>query len=274
MPDDDFELVLAEPDALERARLATDLLSVYQQRSTELARLRRDAITEASAARTSTDVAIALGLSKARITQIRQGGPPSHRRFFGIGPIEVLIPERQLEVGGRPRAVIATEDDLAASVTEALLTSLSFSSSRSLIPPDEDWQPPPRDVVMICGPKSATAAVEMIASDPMLSFEPDEAGRWMLVERSTGRRFTSAFDDGDDTKDVGYLRRYQRAGQTTVHIAGVHSPGSMGVAHYLTEHVADLHQRVGSADFSMVIECTRSGEAITTSRALCPPLTA
>src|SRR5947209_8313665 len=87
---------------------------VYQQRSVELARLRRDAINRAAQERglSFTAVAEAIGLSKGRITQIRQSAPPTERAFFGVGPVTVAIPERQVE--HRPFPVLSAEDTEAA----------------------------------------------------------------------------------------------------------------------------------------------------------------
>ncbi|MFC7660888.1 helix-turn-helix domain-containing protein [Pseudonocardia benzenivorans] len=54
----------------------------------ELARLRRAAIEEArdQLGGSYTEVAKAFGLTKGRITQIRNSAPPAHRAFFGVGP--------------------------------------------------------------------------------------------------------------------------------------------------------------------------------------------
>jgi len=74
---DEFESVRADPDPVRRARRATELLMVYQQRSAELADLRRDAINQAATDQglTFSAIAKAIGLTKGRITQIRQAGP-------------------------------------------------------------------------------------------------------------------------------------------------------------------------------------------------------
>lgn len=86
---DDFESVRRERDPLKRAKLATLLLSTYQQRSVELARLRKEAISDAasSTGMTYTAIAESLGLTKGRVTQIRQSAPPAERAFFGVGPL-------------------------------------------------------------------------------------------------------------------------------------------------------------------------------------------
>jgi DNA-binding GntR family transcriptional regulator len=77
-PADEVAAVLAEPDPVKRGKRASDLIALYQQRSIELAQIRRDAIDEAHDVLGSyTEVAKALGLTKGRITQIRQATPPT-----------------------------------------------------------------------------------------------------------------------------------------------------------------------------------------------------
>lgn len=60
---DDFESVRRDPDPVRRGRRATDLLTIYQQRAAELARLRRAAIEEAHREQgmSYTEIAAALG---------------------------------------------------------------------------------------------------------------------------------------------------------------------------------------------------------------------
>ena len=91
---DEFEAVRAERDALRQGRMATELLATYQQRSVELARLRKESIQRAQAEQGLSYAAVAaeLGLSKGRIGQIRTGGPAIERAFFGVGPISVAVP--------------------------------------------------------------------------------------------------------------------------------------------------------------------------------------
>ncbi|WP_088284893.1 hypothetical protein [Kineosporia sp. A_224] len=77
MDNDEFAAVRAEQDPLVQARLATELIGTYQQRSVELARLRKVAIERAARERgmTMSAVAVEIGLTKGRITQIRQSAP-------------------------------------------------------------------------------------------------------------------------------------------------------------------------------------------------------
>ena len=74
---DDLDLIRRDPDPIRRGRRASELLKVYERRVAELADLRRAAIEHAHQERgmSYTEIATALGLTKGRITQIRQTPP-------------------------------------------------------------------------------------------------------------------------------------------------------------------------------------------------------
>lgn len=59
----------------------------------------------------------------------------------------------------------------------------------------------------------------------------------------------------------------RRAGNVPL-IAGVHAVGSLGVAHYLSGHIAELYAEIGSEPFSMVVRCDFESETkrITSAR--------
>jgi hypothetical protein len=268
--DAEFEVVRGEPDALQQARLATELIAVYQQRSAELARLRRIAIDQAARERGMTMAAVAaeIGLSKGRITQIRQSAPLPERGLFGVGPITVAVPTRAMPGRGLP--VISAEDSIAAQAVTTVLVSLGFSVEQYRIPIGGEWTPI-GDVVAICGPKSSTVTSRAIAADPYLDFLPID-GRWVIKDRGTGRLYTSDMDDAAPSDaDVAYVGRVHYQGASLFLIAGIHAIGSVGAVHFLAGHAADLHAAVGDASWSGIVGSTHDGETITGSEWLCPP---
>jgi DNA-directed RNA polymerase specialized sigma24 family protein len=77
MTDDTLDEIRRLADPAERARRATELLAVYQRHSAELGRLRREAIEELHTSGLSyAEVAMAIGISKGRVGQIKQAPPP------------------------------------------------------------------------------------------------------------------------------------------------------------------------------------------------------
>lgn len=270
---DEFDEVRTEPDPVRRGQRATELITLYQQRAAELARLRKEAIEEAHRTGLSyTEVAELLGVTKGRISQIRTSAPPAERAFFGVGPVVVGIPRRIGVEDGRERPYVDASDQATREALEAVLARLSLASSRFAIDPNDELVPP-GDTVVICGPKSAPVARHLLAADQALSFENID-GTWYLIEKSSGRRHSSPFrTDLTKRTDIGYLARRVEDGRVIVHIAGVTSIGSLGIAHWLTNNVSSLYEP--SARFtSAVIECDFDTElSITDSRIIAGPFT-
>lgn len=262
---DDFDAVRADPDPISRGRRATALMSLYQQRATELARLRREAIEQAHAEQdmTYSEIATALGITKGRVTQIRSGAPARERVFFGVGPVSVGVPLRE-GADTRKRSYVDVTDLTSQAEAETLLGTLSLAAVPVTIAPDQG-APPAGDAIVICGPKSAPVGAELLASDPALNIVK-ESGRWWIVVRETGERLGSPLGDSPPTDaDLGYLSRRRDGDRVVVHIAGIHSPGSLGVLHYLAGSLASLHRTVGDRDFSLVVRSELDGPKVADS---------
>lgn len=252
--DEEFHALRSEPDPVRRGRRATDLLATYQQRSVELARIRRAAVEEArdQLGGSYTEVARAFGLTKGRITQIRNTAPPPHRAFFGVGPLDVALPGRLLL--DRQDVVIATEDDATGAYLTEETERLAFTVERRIIDPRQEWEPE-RDAVVVCGPASAHIGNLLMQRDPLLTMSIGDGARWAIVDRESGERFLSPMDDEQPRRaDVAYLARHAMpSGAVVVHIAGIHALGSVGAAHYLMDHVPELWAEFGDDSFSMAI---------------------
>ncbi|AEA27656.1 hypothetical protein Psed_5526 [Pseudonocardia dioxanivorans CB1190] len=268
---DDFDDVRRDPDPIRRGKRATALMSIYQQRATELARLRREAIEEAhqTAGLTYTEIATALGITKGRITQIRSGAPSRERAFFGVGPVSVGVPLR-VGTDDRMRTYVDAADLATQQDTESLLATVALAAEPFTIAPDATTVPA-GDVVIICGPKSAPIGAELLDSDPRLGMVR-ENGRWWIVDKTTGERYGSPMgDEPAGAGDIGYLSRRRDGDRVIVHIAGIHSPGSGGVLHYVAHHLPELYRDGGSGSFSLAVRCQLDGLTVIASEALAGP---
>ncbi|MFE3195858.1 sigma factor-like helix-turn-helix DNA-binding protein [Nocardia sp. NPDC059240] len=77
---DELDQLRDDPDPLRRAKLATELMNVYQQRAAELALMRKEAIEEAhDMGLEYQEIAARLGITKGRISQIRSTAPRSEQ---------------------------------------------------------------------------------------------------------------------------------------------------------------------------------------------------
>ena len=274
MPDlDEFDDVRRDPDPIRRGRRATELLTVYQQRAAELARLRRAAIEDAHHSRgmSYTQIAAAMGITKGRISQIRGTAPAPERAFFGTGPVSVGVPLRH-GVTDRQRPLIAAEDAQAGEEIAALLAGYALAVTRYQIEPGTA-APPPGDTVVICGPKSALLGAALLARDRALDMRED-TGRWQIVHRATGQRYQSPADEPAPARaDLAYVGRHQDGDHVAVHIAGIHAIGSLGAVHYLAGHLAGLFAQAGDISISIVVRASYDGQAITGSSLVAGPFT-
>lgn len=266
-----FERVRQEADPLRQAQLAGELIAMYQQRSVELARVRKEAINRAAEQQNMSFSAIAaqLGLTRGRITQIRQSAPPVERAFFGVGPVTVAVPLRL--VPGRALPVISSEDAAASERLGKVLSAYAFQVQNYRIPSDGIWSPR-GDTVAICGPKSSRITAEAIASDPFMDFQPDDHGRWIISERDGSRVYRSSMDSEEHAwKDMAYVGRFDYRGQNLIIIAGIHALGSLGAIDYLSRSLPELYAAVGTREFSMVVHSEHDGERVLRSEPICAP---
>lgn len=78
--------IAATPEPLDRARAASAAMTSLQERSVELSRIRRGAITEAQqSGMRQEDIARHLGVSPGRVSQMKKAGgeEPAHKAPAG-----------------------------------------------------------------------------------------------------------------------------------------------------------------------------------------------
>jgi hypothetical protein len=214
----------------------------------------------------------AAGLTRGRIHQILQAGPPAESRFFGRSPVTVALPLRKLP-GREEEAVISSEDQRAYELLVGLLEDLAFEVHRYQIPPDGHWTVDGVSTVAICGPKSSSVTANAIDRDPILAFQLDDKERWVIRHRLSSELYISPIDTGARSRssDIAYVGRVTQGGRRLLIIAGVHSLGSIGAVHYITQNLPTLYEQVQLNDFSMVVSSKHHGSKVVESRALCPP---
>ncbi|MEU8527887.1 sigma-70 family RNA polymerase sigma factor [Streptomyces sp. NPDC048629] len=255
--------VAAMQDHTLRVKAAVDLMGELQAAVVETSRMRKESIAWLrDHGHSMADVAKLMGVSRARVAQLRDAGPPPERVFLGTERAQVLVPMRPGE-----REYVALEDSSTGQKLLALAHQLQLEGDLGYIPTSGDVDLNRDDLIVVCGPKTSPVTAAALQADPRLSFETLPDGRWALIERDSGKSYTSPSDDPDEPapSDVAYLGRLPRPdGQGTfLLIAGVHAVGSLGVAHFLTENLADLYKQAGTAQFSMVIGCDYERETKT-----------
>lgn len=252
----EVERVAQIKDHSVRVRAAVDLMAQLQAGVVETARMRRESISWLrSNGYSMADVARLMGVSRARVAQLKEAGPPPERIFLGLDHVQIAVPQRPGE-----REYVALEDSATGQQLVTLAHSMQLTSDVEYIPTSGELDLNRDSLIIVCGPKTSPVTAAALAADPRLSFETIPDGRWALTDRRTGDRFTSPSDDPDhpEAADVAYFGRLSRPDRkgTFLLIAGVHAIGSLGVATYLAENVADLYEQASTRQFSMVIGST------------------
>jgi transcriptional regulator with XRE-family HTH domain len=257
-----------------RVRAAADLMAELQAGVVETARMRRESIAWLrSNGYSMADVARLMGVSRARVAQLKESGPPPERIFVGAEHVRIAVPLRPGE-----REYVAVEDSSTGQRLASFVQAMQLTAEVEYIPTSGRIDLNRDSLLVVCGPKTSPHTAAALATDPRLSFATLPDGRWFLADRRTGQSITSPSDDPSESKpaDVAYLGRLARpdGNGTFLLIAGVHAVGSLGAAQYLTEHLGELYKHVGLNQFSMVIGCEYDPEtkAITSVYAETDPL--
>jgi hypothetical protein len=270
--DDVRRLAEIESDA-DRARAASKLLAELQTGISEASRLRRESIARLrEQGHSLADIADIIGVSRARIAQLRQAGPPPERAFLGSEALTVAIPLKRESQYGRP--AVAQEDFAAFNALADLARDLQLGAEVEYIQLGGDVDLNRDNLVVICGPRISPLIAEVLKSDPVLQFERDDSG-WFLTDQRTGHTYHSPSDNPAlPPGDVAYLSRQARpdGNGSFILLTGIHAVGSNGVIHYLTRELADLYEQVGTGRFSTLIasEFDPATRAITSSRRVTP----
>lgn len=250
----EFERIARIQDPYELLRAATKRLAEAQQEVTELARLRRRLIQDLHAQGLSyAQIAQAAGLSRGRIHQIRHTGPAPEGAFLGSGRVTVVTPLRSDPADGR--TYVALDDLTTGKRLEELARSFDLTVGTDHVQVSGEIDLNRDGLLVVCGPRMSPAMAGVYATDPMIKWEQDEVG-WFLCDSHTGKVFRSGRgEDPPRPYDVGYLGRLPRpdGNGTILAIAGVHSEGSLGVAHLLATEIGNLWGSVGTDRFSAVV---------------------
>jgi len=259
------------PGPIERAKHATALIEDWRAASTEAARIRREAIDELRASgMTQAEVAQALGLTRARVSQLVKMGPPPERAFLGAGRLTIAVALKQEAEHGRP--AVAQETVAAAERLRDLAHGLDLDSTIDYVPPPGILDLNRDDLIVLIGPRLSPLVAQILAADPVLEFRSDDAG-WYIVDQREGKTYRSHLEEGAPGC-VGYLGRFNRPDGrgTFLYMAGIHALGVHVAAHYVEHNLASLYDQVRTRRFSALVEgdFEAASREVTASRLITP----
>lgn len=258
----------------DRVRRASQLIDQLATASSEVGRLRREAVQEMlDSGMTKSQVARAVNLDPSRITRIVGTGTPPERALLSDGgPVTVALGSKVSEVSGKPSDMISRDAAESYDTLRAAMEGYGVNCTREVVPAPGlvDLNRP--NLIVLGSPKVLPAVGQILASDPNLGFGDDGTGRH-LVDWTTGKIYRSPQDTGS-AADYAYIGRLNRpdGNGTFLYAAGIHAAGTHGATRYLVEHLPDLYRTVRHRPFSLLTCATYEPDtrerAITNTEAL------
>lgn len=120
------------------------------------------------------DTADIIGVSRARIAQLREAGPPPERAFLGFDTLTVAVPLKRESQYGRP--AVAQEDFAAFNALVDLARDLHLGAEVEYIQLGGSVDLNRDDLVVICGPRISPLIAEVLKTDPVLQFRDERSG--------------------------------------------------------------------------------------------------
>lgn len=259
-----FDEIEGIRDPLERTKAAHERLIRFQEAVIELTRLRREGVEQLqNRGWKPAQIAPHLGVTRQRVEQIGRNGPSPARAFLGRGSQVTIAVGEKLEApkeGGRPGGpAVATEDLVAYETLSHLAHDLKMDVSFEGIAPPGLFDTNRESLVVACGPRLSPVVAQLLAGDPHLGFAKDDAG-WYLMDKDRQEEYRSPSDQGT-LADYAYLGRLPRLDGkgSFLYMGGIHSAGAAGVAHWITNNLAEIYSAVGVKGlFSTLIKCEYS----------------
>lgn len=264
-------------DHVERIKRANNIIESHQAVIADVSQVRRQAVEDLiSAGKTQTDIAKATDMTRARVGQVLTSGPRPERAFLGSGNVITVA------VGGKAdesrsdgkKVPLASRDAMAAADKMRDLArsfGLKAEAVEVVAPPGHVNLNRP-GLIVLCSPRLLPFVGQVLEADPHLGFGVED-DRWYLIDRETGHQYRSPSDTGDsvDYAYVGRLPRPDGRG-TFLYLAGIHSYGTKGAAHFIESQLDELWKEARTRRFSVLIEARfdPKTEEITETAAITP----
>ncbi|HEY3561791.1 MAG TPA: hypothetical protein VGL05_30205 [Kribbella sp.] len=243
---------IGDPSA--RARAAQHAVNAAQNAVTELGQVRRDAMTAMlDAGLTNADVAQALDVTPQRVRQLMAGGPRPARAVLGsAGELTVAIGGKH--EAEKPRPVASAEAISAYERLAELARALGLECRQEVVPPPGFVDLNRDNLIVLGSPARVPFLKQVLPVDPAYGLDSDDQG-WYVLAKAADKKFYSPSDSGEST-DYGYIGRLPRpdGAGTFLYVAGLHAPGTLGAALWLTDNLDLVYRETRGKRWSVLVK--------------------
>lgn len=273
MYDEEIAKIRAIDDPLKRMQVANDRQDDHRRAMSALSALRREAYDEAKGnGLKPAEIARALGISTARVSQIGKGGTPERALLApDAGALTLVLTQKAENEHDRPALMLSTH--AAARKLEKLADGYDIGTSEDFVPLSGRIDLSRNNLVVLAGPRISPAIETAISVDPVIKWSA-ESGQWALTDTATDTTYSSDFDErrrktGTCYAHVGRLRRPDGKG-TFLYIGGVHAPGTAGAVDLVTSDIIKLWGQVQRKSWSAIVATTVHDDGTATSELATP----
>jgi hypothetical protein len=265
-------------DPLERARLAQ---SLGDEIPDAISRIRFNAMSELAASMTHADIGEAIGISRARVSQILKAGPPPERPLLapdaGV-PVTFAVVEKRDSETGQP--VTASTTKTALRKLEELATALGVETDEEQIPPPGLLDLNRNNLAVLIGPRISSLVAQVVASDPVIQWRRDIRNHWYLIDSKTGAEFHSDFDNGwtptaegerQCIAHIGRIRRPDSQG-AFLYLGGAHAAGTAGAVDAFVRDYTSIWDQAKRALWSAIVVTKATEKGVPISAELATPI--
>lgn len=243
-------------DLLEQGRQAHMEVTRTQDALREQTRRRREILEDLiRSGVTQADIARHWAISPSRISKLLSAGIKPERALLATGPVTIAIGTKREGDRVNPNSMASGPALQAYDVLGNVCRTYELSVGLDLVPPPGIVDLNRENLIVLTSPRLLPLVGQVMGADAHLGFVNTAQG-WHLFDKSTGEKYCSPETPGL-SRDFGYIGRLPRPdGQGTfLYLAGIHSMGTLGTAHYLAGHVEDLYREVKTKRWSVLIEC-------------------
>lgn len=258
-----WERRLAELDGLDdnpdqQVTAAHELANDLEAAAAEARRFRTEAINRlVSNGRSQGAIAKQLGLTRARVGKLLDSGPRPERALLGTGKLTVSIGSKweASKPSGEPVPTTSHEASKAYDLIAKTARDYGLDAERNDVPPPgNDLRLNVPNLVVIGSPRILPLMSQVLEADPHHGFGSSARG-WHVTDHGEVLRSPHDEDKGAfaDYAYIGRLPRIDGKG-TFLYLAGIHPPGTLGAAIYLTEHIAEIYEEVKRGRWSVLVK--------------------
>lgn len=279
MTDEDLNNLRRIEDPVERGRRATELIDHYTEIISGASTIRQEVIDEFRGTMTPAQIARALGLTRARVSQLLKAPASPERPLLAPDagqPVVLAHVQKRDTDTGKPAIAETTSDSL--DKLRHLAQDFGVKAAREPVDPPGEINLNRNNLAVLIGPRISALIAQALTADPVIHWRRDDRRNWFMVDSKTGQEFHSDFDQGYRIDGrgrcialIGRIRRPDGQG-SFLYLGGAHAPGTAGAVDVFIREISSIWEQAKRSPWSAVVTTTASSTGQVLEAELATPI--